>query len=162
MKHSERWLDALPRNAPERELIAAAERDFPPPGSVDRGWNALCAAVTITTASVSIGVAVVLAALAVALLLAAVHFPVRIALRVLLVASAVLGLGQDLDLGDGGVASGVCGEAVGGGQGVPGARGVESGLRSVFQHGRAVARDVSLDRCARISHWASYCECPRP
>src|SRR5512133_21171 len=54
MKHSERWLDALPRDAPERELIAAAERDFPPPGSVDRGWNALCAAVTITSASVAV------------------------------------------------------------------------------------------------------------
>src|SRR5512145_1999942 len=54
MKHSERWLDALPRNAPERELIAAAERDLPPPGSVDRGWNALCAAVTITSASVAV------------------------------------------------------------------------------------------------------------
>ncbi|HMA95978.1 MAG TPA: hypothetical protein VKP30_25000, partial [Polyangiaceae bacterium] len=54
MKHSERWLDALPRDAPERELIAAAERDFPPPGSVDRGWNALCAAVTITSASAAV------------------------------------------------------------------------------------------------------------
>jgi hypothetical protein len=54
MNHEDYWLDSLPAEAPEREFLAAAAGDLPPSGTVDRGWNALCATLgiaSITTAA---------------------------------------------------------------------------------------------------------------
>lgn len=60
MTRTNRWLDVLPVDSAERQLLLAGRADTPPPGSVDLDWQALSAALgaavattTITTSAVA-------------------------------------------------------------------------------------------------------------